>query len=335
MYPPPKNYVKNVSMKDKERLLALARSLKNYRSNLIYVDYKQAEIDCEVLAANILETYNQKQLESFVFKPIPRGGFIIMGMLSYMLDLKPSQFIQSNPKKPVMIVDDCAYSGHRLFEMINNTDSSQITIAHLYSTPELRKALIEKEARVEHCFVAHDLKDRAKENHPDPQDYKEWKDRIANLLDKKRYWIGQPDLVGFAWSEPDYPFWNTATDRFEDGWRSLPPHKCLKNKINLGIKSNQHKTLEIQIPLTMVIGIFDDLIWLYESKTDELFALDGTAAEIWRVLVAFGNIESVVEHFKSRYDVDESLLRRDIQEFVDNLFSKKLLERIPKTQCGE
>ncbi|MBM4241893.1 MAG: PqqD family protein [Euryarchaeota archaeon] len=325
---PPKSSTKNISAEDQERLMVLARSLQSYRANLQYVDYKQAEKDSEKLAVKILEVYHRKELESFSFKAIPRGGLIVMGMLSYILDLKPSQFLPNeNPAKPVMIVDDIALTGARLSKMLSGINSSHVVIANLYSHPDLRMALMEKEPRVKHCFAAHDLRDRARENHPDPQEYEAWKKRMIDWMGGNRYWVCQPDLVGFAWNEPDYPFWNPVTECLEDGWRSLPPHKCLKNKTRLGILPHQELKVELQMSSSVVSGIFDDVIWLYQADTKQVYTLEGVSAQIWSVLVVYGNIESTVKYLTGQYTVKENILRRDVHGLVDYLLAKGILER--------
>lgn len=324
----PDNSSASPSIDDMERLAALARSIKGYRTNIHYVSYKQAEKDCEELAYNILKVYEPEELKSFHFEAIPRGGFIVLGMLSYILDLKPHQLMPANDQdKPLMIVDDCALTGARLSKAISETNSSHMAIATLYSHHDLRKSIIENEPKVKHCFAACNLKDRARENYPDKKDYETWKKRTLEYMGGKRYWVGQPDLVGFAWNEPDYPFWNPVTEQIEDGWRSLPPHKCLKNKTRLGILPNHKAPVEFQMSSSVVSGVFDDIIWLVHLDKDEVFALDGIASQIWRVLIFYGNIEATVTYLKDKYEVDENILRIDVQELADDLLSKGLIER--------
>ncbi|EKF85884.1 hypothetical protein A994_05341 [Methanobacterium formicicum DSM 3637] len=312
---------------DTERLKNLSRSLESYRGNLKFVDYKNAEEACEKLASKILAVYSPKELESFYFMAIPRGGLIVLGMLSYLLNLKQSQFETSDqPDQPVMIVDDIALTGKRISKILSNTQSSHVVIANLYSHPDLRKSILEKEPRVKYCFSAHDLKDQARGNYPDTNDYYSWRKKMNKRMGG-RYWIGQVDLVGFAWSEPDYPFWNPVTDKLEDGWRSLPPHKCLKNRSIFGILPDESATKDLQLSSAVIMGCFHDEIWLFQKDTQQIYSLTGVAAEIWRVLVSYGNIESSIPYLMDKYDVEESILRLDLESYVDDLLEIKIFKK--------
>lgn len=313
-----------ISDDNKERLAALSRSIRIYRENLKYVDYKQAEKDCEILAAKILEVYSVDEVQSFYFKAIPRGGFIIMGILSYVLNLNPEQFTKD--LKHVVIVDDCVISGARIAKAIKETDSDHVIIATLYSHPELRKAVLESEKKVKHFFSANDLFDGARGNFPEINEYKAWKERTKKRMGGKRYWIGQPYPVAFAWNEPDYPFWNNVTEKLEDGWRHLPPHKCLKNKIWFEIEPNEEITDEIRMSSFTSFGIFNEVIWLFNAKTDEIFALEGVAKQIFSALMVYGNMNSAVKHLLKLYDASENLIRNDVQELVNDLLERGILE---------
>ncbi|WP_209626651.1 PqqD family peptide modification chaperone [Methanobacterium petrolearium] len=314
---------KIVRAENQARLIALNQSLNSFE--LSYIDYKKAEKDVEELASQILEVYSPENLESFVFKPIPRGGFIVLGMLAYALNLNPSQFeFNTNPKQPIMIVDDIALTGARIAEILSKNNFSHVVIAHLYSPPQLRNALMENEPCVKNCFSAHDLEDHAPHNYIG--DYSLWEKQVSKKM-CKRYWIGQSDVVGFAWSETDYFLWNPVTKRLEDGWRLLAPHKCLKNKFNLGISSQRVEKQDIKLSEDVVSGIFSDEILLYHRETGEIFSLSGVAAMIWRVLMTLGNVEATVKYLKEYYDVEEDVLRRDVEKYVSHLFETKILKK--------
>ncbi len=205
--------------------------LRRMRDRLRYVDYRQAEQDCEILAAKILERWSRSELEGASFAAIPRGGLIVLGMLSYALGLKTAQ-LREGPG-PLFLVDDCALTGARFASRLKTTDHREVVFVHLYSHPDLRRAIEEKEERVVACVAARDLTDMAPESFPDPERLAEWRRKWRERLGE-RYWYGQPEPVCFAWNEPDRPFWNEATGEVEDGWRLLPPHLCLKTRAALG-----------------------------------------------------------------------------------------------------
>lgn len=305
----------------------MSRSLKSYRGNLKYVDYKQAEKDCEKLAANILDVYSPKELELFCFIGIPRGGLIVLGMLSYALDLKPSQLqLPCKPNQPVMIVDDIALTGARISKILAGIQSDHIAIANLYSHPELRKAILKTEPNVKKCFTAHDLKDRAKDNNQDQKTYANWRKFIEDKFGD-RYWVGQVDLVGFAWSETDYPFWNPVTEKLDDGWRSIPPHKCLKNKYLLGITPCDVIKRDFHLSSAVIMGLFDDIICLFQKNTGEIYSLTGISAEMWSVLVSYGNIKDSVNYLTKQYDIEKSILQKDLEGYVKELLKNNILEK--------
>ncbi|WP_321422024.1 hypothetical protein [uncultured Methanobacterium sp.] len=314
----------NISPKNKERIMALISSLKSYKDNVKFVDYKSAEKDCEILASKILDKYPREKLESFCFKGIPRGGLIVLGMLSYALDLKPSQFVDSNdPTQPVMIVDDIALTGKRISQILNESKSSHLVIANLYSSPELRRSILNNEPNVKCCFSSHDLKDRSLENHP--QNYSTWKKKMNKILGN-RYWIGELDMVCFPWSEPNYSFWNPVTKKVEDGWKYLPPHKCLKNKSIMRIPPHKSIKCDFHLSPSVIIGIFDDEILLFQKNTANIYSLNGTSAMFFRALVTYGNFETSLEYLVHEHNFDSSKLHNDLKKYVNDLLKNEILK---------
>jgi hypothetical protein len=331
-----------LSPPNQSRLTQLAALLQTRQGQLHYVDYKQAEQDCERLAALLLQQITRPELATFHFAPIPRGGLIVLGMLAYILDLQPAQLLpQPNDQRPLVLVDDCALTGGRFGRFLAQTTAAPVIFAHLYSHPALRQAILEREARVSHCLAAHDLAD-----HPpdDPALYAGWQSRWRERLGAGRYWIGQPDLVCFAWSEPDQPFFNPASGQIEDGWRFLPPHACLKNKAALAVppslqETSQRLNSESQpaseppgglynwrVSSQVVTGRFDDLLWLCHTGSGQLFSLDGVAADMWRALAAYGHIATAAAYLLTLYAIPAATLHHDLTAFTHTLAAKGLLE---------
>ena len=67
------------------RLEALGLQLADGLASLRYVSYTQAEEDCERLATLLVERLGRERVSQAHFTGIPRGGFIVLGML----DLHP------------------------------------------------------------------------------------------------------------------------------------------------------------------------------------------------------------------------------------------------------
>jgi hypothetical protein len=142
------------------RLKALARQLNSSCKNFRYVSYMQAEDDCRILAEKLINFFGRDELGKIHFAAIPRGGMIVLGMLSYVLGLDRKQLSHpTSDNNPLVVVDDCSLTGKRFADFIENCQSDKIIFATLYSHPYLRSAIEDKERRVMACLSAHDLHD--------------------------------------------------------------------------------------------------------------------------------------------------------------------------------
>ncbi|MCL4394697.1 MAG: PqqD family protein [Chloroflexi bacterium] len=314
---------------DHSRLDALAVLLRHIQNFTRYIDYQEVERACERLAVNLLDAYDRDDLDSFQFVPIPRGGLIVVGMLAYVLDLRPEQ-IQAGVDTPsaLVIVDDCALSGARFAQTLDTVNSDHIVFAHLYSHPDLRRNIETREPRVKRCIAAHDLTDHAREFFPQISEYCGWQERWQRRLEFKSYWNGQPDLICFPWNEPDHPFWNPALASVEDGWRFFPPHQSLKNKYKLGLPPRAVEATTWQVPSSVVSGWFDGVLWLCQTDGGLVYSLRDSAADMWRCLAVYGDIEASANFLLEKYDIDGFQLRQDLAEFASELSSKGLLEKV-------
>ena len=89
---------------DAARLGTLPGLVRRLRHTLRYIDYRQAESDCETLAGLLLGGYSRQELRGFAIHGIPRGGLIVLGMLAYMLDLKADQLsAKADPTRPLLL----------------------------------------------------------------------------------------------------------------------------------------------------------------------------------------------------------------------------------------
>jgi hypothetical protein len=314
------------------RLAVLAGGLSRHRAMMRYVDYSRAERDCERLAAKLLECYSRRELAEFVFTAIPRGGLIVLGILSYMLNLQRTQIdgpLRAN--QALFIVDDCALSGARFRGFLAQTAAERVVFGHLYSHPELRRALRQREPRLERCLAAHDLLDHSSEQFPDPAARRAWRDHWHALERGGEVWHGQPDLICFPWSEPTRVFWNPATEKVEEGWRLLPPHRCLKNWAALGLPPRVVAKRAWQVAPAVMSASYDGVLWLCEAETERIFSLTGVEIDMWAVLAGYGDVEVGVEYLLAKYRAGAQVLRRDLAAFADALSAAGLLERIDES----
>lgn len=317
---------------DADRLQQLAAELRCLRSTLRYVDYRQAERDCEVLAAKILDCYPRPELDRWSFEAISHGGLIVLGMLSYWLDLEPHQ-LRPDPasSNPLCVVDDCALTGARFAAVLKTIPGREVVFAHLYSPPELRDAILRQEDRVQ-CLAARNLSDQASRNLGGPAALRSSLERWQERLGPDRYWYGQPELIAFAWSEPDGLFWNAVTERVEHGWRMLPPHLCLKNRARLAQPHGQAPAGKWQVPRAVISDEFDDRLCLCQTETGKVYSLGSVAADMWRILAGWGCVEHAAQrltaiYLTAIYTVKPETVRRDLDDFVAQWEVNGLLER--------
>jgi hypothetical protein len=308
---------------------SLRWQLENLLPRILYVSYRQAEDACENLAERLVERFGRQELREFSFRPIPRGGFIVLGMLAYVLDLRPAQLAPSPPSDvPLVLTDDCAISGVRFSNMLDHCENRQVIFSHLYSHPDLRIAIERREPRVLGCVSAQDLADHAPAYYGDQ--YEAWRERWRQRPNAG-YWIGQPDHVCFSWNEPDTVFWNPVTELTETAWRLLPIELCLKNRRRLAPEDERVQLQPVgKGPLRpsgkVVFGELEGRVIVGNIETAQSFELADVAADMWRAIVEHGNLEDVEKALAASYHVERARLRDDLRGMVRGLREQGLLE---------
>ena len=297
---------------------------------LRYVDYAQAERACEELAAQLLDRFGRSGLQHLQFVGVPRGGLIVLGMLSYALDLQHEQMEPPfSPEHPLVVVDDCALTGLRFARFVERYRDYDIVFAPLYSHPDLRAAIEEREPHVLACMSAQDLHDHAPEAFGD--EYPQWRSQWLDRSDEACYWIGQPDRVCFPWNEPDIAIWNEAASQEQQGWRVVPPAWCLKNRAAPG---ETPRRLQVQPagegPLRpskeVLYGHLNEEVIIARVETKEAYSLTGVAASMWEALIRHGSQKRILRALLAQYDVAESTLRADVDRFINDLAARGLIE---------
>lgn len=66
---------------------------------------------------------------------------------------------------------------------------------------------------------------------------------------------------------------------------------------------------------------------LLDLDRREYFALDDVAARMWEVLSDTGEVLSVVESLALEFDVERSSLQEDVEQFVQTLADRNLVQR--------
>ena len=302
-----------LSERDLDRIGFLAASLED---EVRLLDYSQVEEAVERLAALLLEQIPREELKARAFLPIPRGGFVVLGMLSYFLELEPDQLIVApDDRRRKVLVDDAALSGSRLKQTIGALDDEEIWVAHIASHPDLRLA-VTADHRVAGCVAAIDLAAL-----PAPPD------RPWGSLEDRAYWTGDPELVVFPWSEPDQVLWDEANQRLESGWRLVSPEKSLKTRAMLGPPSSRRSQRQLRFPERLAIGKFDDGLLLCPLDSEDVYRLDEVAGSIWGALGTLGDVEAAIDHLTREFSIDQSILVADVTSLSEQLIEAGLLER--------
>lgn len=300
-------------------------------SRLRYVSYAQAEADCRVLADRLRAHLSPDLLDEAVFTGIPRGGLIVLGMLGYTLGLRPDQLQPAaRPDAPLIIVDDCFLSGYRVTTTLaDHADRPRVVLAALYAHPDLCAAIEHDHSSVHACLHARALTDHAPtllgESYPD------WTAQWHDRLEGPRYWHGIPDRLCFAWSEPHGYVWNEVAARAEQAWRTVPADRCLRTR------DAAPPTAPIQTPhpadgplgpsANTVSADFGDHVVVARPGMEACLVFKGTAANLWRALLAHGDIDRALTDLCAAYDVAPTVLEHDLRGFVQSLCRRRLLQK--------
>lgn len=310
-------------------LLAQSRALRRACSSLRYVAYEQVLSDCKQLASALRHRLGSENLETFAFAGLPRGGYIVAGLLAYALGLKQGSLLGPGVQpRRLVVVDDCALTGARFASYLARLEGvEQVVFAHLYSSLTLREQIEKEEPSVIACIAAHDLTEYSEEglDTDSAGDRGEWFGR----LDGRRYSVGQTEHVVFPWSEPDRIIWNSAKDEVEAGWPLAPGRFCFEN----GNGGEEQAPVVIQKmssgPLrpaeTVIFGPLRGELVVGDLADSRAFGLRGSAAAMWQAIVQTGSMEASVAALAAEYDVEEERLRADLEQFVDNLIQRGLI----------
>lgn len=312
-----------------------------------HIDYAEVEAAAQRLADDLVSRYGREALSSFQFTGIPRGGVIVLGILSYLLDLRPDQIVVSSSQPPhcetLVVVDDCSLSGFRFQEFLKQTPADRVIFCSLCAVAELGRLIERREPRVDACFNAVDLRDLGAARFGDA--YPRWREEQRALVGDSGYWVGIPQPISFAWSEPQTLYWNSERGQFEAGWNLVPPHLCLKRRVQAKKLHARMSSREQQAAtafndsrggplraggrvLWARTGTAVSIARMPESpETVACFRLHGAAADMWESLMLHGSSDGVVEALAGDYEVDAQVLRRDLDGFVESLMVNGLLTR--------
>lgn len=310
----------NFEKKEMRQFEVLQLKLNGFLHRLKYINYSQAEDDCEMLASRLLDAFGRAEIKKFIFAGIPRGGLIVLGMLSYILDLDHSQLTPSyDLNTPLVVVDDCVMSGRRFWGYLKQCKHNTIVFSHLYSHPKLREKIVDSEPRVISCISARDIVDysfKKRQWHEGPEG--------------KQYWPGKTEYICFPWNEPDSTFYNPISGQVESGFRFMPPELCIKNRL---ADRSRYDRLQIQDEgkgplkpsLNIIYGTLGSEIIVVDIEKNKSVSLDGISAKIWKAIIKFGNVPDILETLLKKYNVNKTKLETDVNTFVNDLVRRGIL----------
>lgn len=91
---------------------------------------------------------------------------------------------------------------------------------------------------------------------------------------------------------------------------------------NLAMKSD---SLSFRIPDGVLCQELDKESVLLNLHTEQYYSLDPMGTRVWQLLTNTSSIDDAVKTMLTEYEVDETTLRRDVQDLVQKLVAKGLL----------
>ncbi len=355
----------------REQLLDLAAQLNEAIQRHRYIDYPEAEAATTKLAERLRLRFSAEELGRFRFTAIPRGGIIVLGMLSYTLEIPAAQLLLSAPRRAfglggrnpeeetahadesahdiVVVVDDCALSGVRFRQFLADIEAEHVVFCPLFAPDELCSAIERNEPRVSACLNAESLLDLAPERYQ--KSYAAWHaERTARMQDHG-YWVGAPEYIAFAWSEPEARRFVPSHDRVEPGWSLLPPRLCLARRVRAGdAPAESRRSCVVKNESSGVYRPADGVIWTWIDSAvvvarlptvfddsrghaaagvvaPACFRLEHSAAAVWMALMEHSTVEEVERAFLERFDLEPSRAREDLWSFTSKLEAEQLIMR--------
>lgn len=290
-----------------------------------YVDHSAVELVAQGLARRLTDSLDD--LDRWKFAAVPRGGLIVLGILSYLLDLDHSQVVASDASvDSLVLIDDCAFSGSRLKASISSSNARRLAVGTLFAPKELRAAVEREEPRVVLFESGEDLADVAPQQLGD--DYEEWRRRWGGRSDG--YWNGRTEHLALPWNEPDVGRWDQAAERVELAWRLVPPERCLKNRVGSADPSPVQRFERAGGGHRQASGVLDvrvdDEVVVIDTHHGRTLTLDGVAADMWTAAMTTADLADAVSNLATVYGGDADRLEGDLAAFLARLSAEGLIE---------
>jgi len=84
-------------------------------------------------------------------------------------------------------------------------------------------------------------------------------------------------------------------------------------------------TEKMTIPSTVFAQEVDDEMVIMDTQSENYFGLDAMGTQMWQILIENGSLENLKIKILEMYDVEENVLRQDIEVFISELLKNKLI----------
>lgn len=291
------------------------------------VSYRDAEVLAARLAARLVDRCGPAVRDAR-FVAVPRGGFVVLGLLAYTLGVAHHRLLADAAGEPTVVVDDCSLTGDRFAAFLARLEAPRVVFAHLLSHPALRRAVEKAEPRVVACVAGGDLAawapDRDAEEHR-----RRWRDRLG----RRRYWTGGTEPVAFAWNEPDRLAWSPRHERVVAGWRMAPPDATLGSAVAFGLPPGARAAGAWRLASGVAWRLAADGIELRRGRDGCTFALGEVETAMLRGLLLSAAVEGASAAVEARFAVSRQRAAADLLRFAEELAAKGLLERRRETEA--
>lgn len=82
----------------------------------------------------------------------------------------------------------------------------------------------------------------------------------------------------------------------------------------------------VQFTPNVLMHHFEGEAVILNLENETYYSLNGIAVRIWELLKATASVEQTLKKMLEEYDVDEPVLRRDLESFVDTLQKASLIQ---------
>lgn len=320
-------------------------SLDHYCKKIINITYSQVETATDLLATKLIDRFGRKELKSFSFFPVPRGGLICLGFLSYCLNLTYKNIvhlIEADHKnsKPIVLVDDCSMSGHRLLEFAQRFKGKNTIGAVLYAPKELQDGFKNNSIKSIDCFVGEYLQPS---NDVDMLPIKG--EVLASKMSlKDRVLAGDFRLPCFPWGEADQTIIDAKMQKPISGWALTRPKTSGDNpnvdrsgghqrQFDFGKCINRTCDLQNAIELPRSEKLNPDYMFFecgeslvaHDVVTKTSLELNSTGLDMLSAYLEIGSICDTVTELQTRFHVDREMLREDLTRVLNNFEKHRLL----------